>query len=320
MHAHTSNLASRRRFLATAGLATGAAVIARRPVYAEADGSKIVQTMLAAAASAKITVLQVRRNISVLDGSGGNIAVLSGKDGKVLIDAGYTVTRSGIKSALASLGPQPIKHLINTHWHADHTDGNAWLHEEGATILAHENTRKRLSVPTRVEGWEHTFPAAPAAAIPTTVFRDRHQVRLNNTGLLLKYYGPAHTDSDISVNFTEADVLHVGDTWWNGIYPFIDYSTGGSIDGAIRAAEANIAAVTPQTIVIPGHGAPGGKSDLIAFRDMLVEIRAKVAALKKQGRSLEDVVAAKPTAAYDARWGQFLITPRFFTTLVFQGV
>lgn len=319
MHAHTSNLASRRRFLATAGLA-GAAVIARRPVYAETDGSKIVQTMLAAAASAKITVLQVRRNISVLDGSGGNIAVLSGKDGKVLIDAGYTVTRSGIKSALASLGPQPIKHLINTHWHADHTDGNAWLHEEGAAILAHENTRKRLSVPTRVEGWEHTFPAAPAAAIPTTVFRDRHQVRLNDTGLLLKYYGPAHTDSDISVNFTEADVLHVGDTWWNGIYPFIDYSTGGSIDGLIRAAEANIAAVTPQTIVIPGHGAPGGKSDLIAFRDMLVAIRAKVAALKKQGRSLEDVVAAKPTAAYDARWGQFLITPRFFTTLVFQGV
>ena len=124
----------------------------------------------------------------------------------------------------------------------------------------------------------------------------------------------------LNVTFTEADVLHVGDTWWNGIYPFIDYSTGGSIDGAIRAAEANIAAVTPQTIVIPGHGAPGGKSDLIAFRDMLVEIRAKVAALKKQGRSLDDAVAAKPTAAYDARWGQFLITPRFFTTLVFQGV
>ncbi len=320
MNAHTSNCTSRRRFLATAGMAAGAAMIGRRQLYAETDGSKIVQTMLAAAASAKITVLPVRRNISVLDGSGGNIAVLTGKDGRVLIDAGYTVTKSGIRSALASLGAEPIKHLINTHWHADHTDGNAWLHEEGATILAHENTRKRLSVATRVEGWEHTFPAAPAGAIPTAVFRDRHQVRLNDTGLLLKYYGPAHTDSDISVNFTDADVLHVGDTWWNGIYPFIDYSTGGSIDGSIRAAEANIAAVTPQTIVIPGHGAPGGKSDLVAFRDMLVEIRAKVAALKKQGRSLEDVVAAKPTAAYDARWGQFLITPRFFTTLVFQGV
>jgi glyoxylase-like metal-dependent hydrolase (beta-lactamase superfamily II) len=320
MNAHTSNVTSRRRFLATAGLAAGTAVIARRQVYAETDGSKIVQTMLAAAASAKITVLPIRRNISVLDGSGGNIAVLTGKDGKVLIDAGYSVTKSGIKSALASSGSEPIRHLINTHWHADHTDGNAWLHDEGAAILAHENTRKRLSVPTRVEGWEHTFPAAPAGAIPAAVFRDRHQVRLNDTGLLLKYYGPAHTDSDISVNFTEADVLHVGDTWWNGIYPFIDYSTGGSIDGTIRAAEANIAAVTPQTIVIPGHGAPGGKSDLIAFRDMLVEIRAKVAALKKQGRSLADVVAARPTAPYDARWGQFLITPRFFTTLVFQGV
>jgi glyoxylase-like metal-dependent hydrolase (beta-lactamase superfamily II) len=149
MNAHNPNATSRRRFLTTAGAAAGAAVIARRQAYSETDGSKIVQTMLAAAASAKITVLPIRRNISVLDGSGGNVAVLTGKDGKVLIDAGYTATKSGIASALASLGSQPIRHLINTHWHADHTDGNAWLHGEGAAILAHENTRKRLSVSTR---------------------------------------------------------------------------------------------------------------------------------------------------------------------------
>jgi glyoxylase-like metal-dependent hydrolase (beta-lactamase superfamily II) len=319
MNART-DITSRRRFLATASLSAGAAMIAPRHLHAQNDGSRIVQTMLSAAANAKITVRAIRRNISVLDGSGGNIAVLTGKDGKVLIDAGYTVSKSGITTALDSLGSDPIKHLINTHWHADHTDGNAWLHEAGAAIMAHENTRKRLSVPTRVEGWEHTFPAGPADAIPASVFRNRHQLHLNDTNVMLTYYGPAHTDSDISVNFTEADVIHVGDTWWNGIYPFIDYSTGGSIDGAIRAAEANIATITPKTIVIPGHGAPGSRVDLIEFRDMLVEIRAKVAALKKQGRSLADVVAAKPTAAYDSRWGQFLITPRFFTTLVFQGV
>src|SRR5262249_42228553 len=125
---------------------------------------------------------------------------------------------------------------------------------------------------------------------------------------------------DISVNFTDADVFHAGDTWWNGVYPFIDYSTGGSIDGAIRAAEANVAAVTEKTIVIPGHGPVGGRSDLAEFRDMLVAIRENVTALKKQGRSLEETIAAKPTASYDAKWGQFLITPTIFTGLVYQGV
>jgi glyoxylase-like metal-dependent hydrolase (beta-lactamase superfamily II) len=316
MNSQNATLCSRRRFINAAG----AAIIFRRQLFAENDGSRIVETMLAAAAKAKIEIRPIRRNISVLDGSGGNIAVLTGNDGKLLVDAGYAASKTEVASALASLGSDPIRHLINTHWHTDHTDGNAWLHASGATIVAHENTRKRMSVATRVEGWEHTFPAAPASAIPATVFHDRHRLHLNDTGILLNYYGPSHTDSDISVHFAEADVLHVADTWWNGIYPFIDYSTGGSIDGQIRAAEANIAAATPKTIVIPGHGAPGSKADLIAFRDMLVAIRHKVAALKKEGRSLAEVIAAKPTAAYDARWGQFLITPRFFTSLVYQGV
>jgi glyoxylase-like metal-dependent hydrolase (beta-lactamase superfamily II) len=136
----------------------------------------------------------------------------------------------------------------------------------------------------------------------------------------LKYYPPAHTDCDISVYFTQANLLHVADTWWNGVYPFIDYSTGGSIDGSIRAAESNIKAVDAGTIVVPGHGQPGAKADLIQFRDMLAAIRERVAALKKQGRSLEETVAAKPTAAYDAKWGQFLITPAMFTGLVYIGV
>jgi glyoxylase-like metal-dependent hydrolase (beta-lactamase superfamily II) len=152
------------------------------------------------------------------------------------------------------------------------------------------------------------------------VFKTDCEMQWNDTRLLLKYYGPAHTNSDISVNFTDADVLHVGDTWWNGVYPFIDYSTGGGIDGSIRAAEANLAAVSSSTIVIPGHGPVGGRSDMTEFRDMLVAIREKVAALKKQGRSLDETIAAKPTAAYDANWGQFLITPTMFTALVYQGV
>jgi glyoxylase-like metal-dependent hydrolase (beta-lactamase superfamily II) len=136
----------------------------------------------------------------------------------------------------------------------------------------------------------------------------------------MKYYGPAHTDSDVWVNFTDAEVVHVGDTWWNGVYPFIDYSTGGSIDGQIRAAEATLAAFTNQMIIIPGHGPAGDRSGSAEFRDMLATIRQNIAALKKQGRSLDEVIDAKPTTAFDAKWGQFLITPAAFTALVYQGV
>jgi glyoxylase-like metal-dependent hydrolase (beta-lactamase superfamily II) len=309
---------SRRRLFAMAGISAGAALFVRRPLFANEEG--IVPTMVNAAAKAKISAQPLRRNITVLEGSGGNIAVLTGRDGKLLVDAGFSVSRPAISDALASINSEPIKHLINTHWHTDHTDGNVWLHSAGAAITAHENTRKRLSVATRVEGWAYTFPAAPAGALPTKVFAADYEIRPNDTRILLKYYSPAHTDSDISVNFTDADVIHVGDTWWNGVYPFIDYSTGGSIDGQIRAAEANIAMVTDKTIVIPGHGPVGSKADLVEFRDMLVAIRDNVAALKKQGKPLAETIAAKPTAQYDAKWGQFLITPAAFTGLVYMGV
>jgi glyoxylase-like metal-dependent hydrolase (beta-lactamase superfamily II) len=308
---------SRRRLLTMAGLSAGATLLARRPLFADEEG--IVPTMVNAAAKAKITTQPIRRNISVLEGSGGNIAVLTGKDGKLLVEAGFAVSRPAITNALSSINADPIKHLINTHWHTDHTDGNAWLHAAGAAITAHENTRKRLSVATRVEGWNWTFPAVPAGALPVKVFATEHEVRQNGTRITLKYYGPAHTDSDVWVNFTEADVVHVGDTWWNGVYPFIDYSTGGSIDGQIQAAEANLAAFTSKTVFIPGHGPVGGRSEVAEFRDMLVAIREKVAALKKQGRSLNETIAAKPTAAFDPKWGQFLITPAHFTGLVYQG-
>jgi len=222
--------------------------------------------------------------------------------------------------ALNKLSSDPITQLVNTHWHTDHTDGNAWVHDAGAAIIAHTNTKKHLSTSTRVEGWQWTFPPAPTGALPATTFADEHRLRHNDTNIALKYYGPAHTDSDISVFFEEADVVHVGDTWWNGIYPFIDYSTGGSIDGAIRAAGRNVSMVTDHSIVIPGHGPIGNKSGLVEFHDMLATIRSNVAALKKQGKSLDETVAAKPTAAYDAKFGKFLITPEFFTTLVYSGV
>jgi glyoxylase-like metal-dependent hydrolase (beta-lactamase superfamily II) len=290
-----------------------------RGAYAEARG--IVSLIKDSAAVSPIVTHRLRDNISVLEGSGGNIAVLTGPDGKVLIDAGIGVSRPQITRALAELGADPVTHLINTHWHFDHADGNEWLHSVGAKIIAQENTRKHLSEIQRVEDWDYNFLPLSQGGIPSEVFAKEHKLKLNGTSIDLKYYGPAHTDSDISVTFAEANVVHVADTFWNGIYPFIDYSTGGSIDGMIAASDANLAATTAETIIIPGHGKPvSNRAELQEFRNMLVTIRDNVAKLKQQGRSQDETVAAKPTAAFDAEWGQFVIDPGFFTRMVYHGV
>jgi glyoxylase-like metal-dependent hydrolase (beta-lactamase superfamily II) len=289
-----------------------------REAFAEARG--LVSLIKDSAAVAPIVTHRLRNNVSVLEGSGGNIAVLTGPDGKVLIDAGIGVSRAQITKALAELGADPVTHLVNTHWHFDHTDGNEWMHSAGATISAHVNTKKHLSATTRVDDWDFTFPPSPAGAIPSEVFETEKTLRMNGATIVLKYYGPAHTDGDVSAYFTEADVLHTGDTWWNGHFPFIDYSTGGNINGMIRAAEANVATVSDKTIVIPGHGPVGGKADLVQYRDLLLTIRDRVAALKKEGKSLDEIMTTKPTAAYDAKWAGSFIDGNFFTRLVYAGV
>jgi glyoxylase-like metal-dependent hydrolase (beta-lactamase superfamily II) len=314
---------SRRRFclccVGGAAYAATAGWLTPRQAFAEARG--LVSLIKDSAAASPITTYKLRNNISVLEGSGGNIAVLTGPDGKVMVDAGIGVSRARLTQALAALGAEPITHLINTHWHFDHADGNEWLHSAGAKIIAQDNTRKHLSEIQRVEDWDYNFLPAAGGAIPSEVFAKDHSLKLNGASIGLRYYGPAHTDSDISVTFAEANVVHVGDTFWNGIYPFIDYSTGGSIDGMIAASDTNLAAVTNDTIIIPGHGRPvSNKAELQAFRDMLVAIRDNVARLKQQGRTRDEAVAAKPTAAFDAIWGQFVIDPGFFTRLVYEGV
>lgn len=309
---------SRRQFLASAGLTLGAACLAPASLFAEED--HLVADAFKLAAAAKIRVQALRRNVSVLLGPGGNIAVLTGSQGKLLVDAEIVTARSNVSAALASINGDPVKQLINTHWHFDHTGGNAWLHGPDVHIVAQENTRIHLSQDTRVEGWHYTLPAAPEGALPSSVFNKVYGLYFNESTLNMTHYSPAHTDSDIDVHFVEADILHTGDTFWNRNYPFIDYSTGGSIDGQIRAAEANLSKVTEKTIVIPGHGEVGSKADLILFRDVLTGIRDKVATLKKQGRSLEEVVDAKPSAETDEEWGNGFMNPARFLALVYQGV
>jgi glyoxylase-like metal-dependent hydrolase (beta-lactamase superfamily II) len=314
---------SRRGFcLCCVGAATFAATGGwLTPAQAFIAASDLVKLIRDAAATASITTTKFRGGVSALSGSGGNMAVITGQDGKVLIDAGIAVTRPRIEQALAGLGPEPIGHLVNTHWHFDHTGGNEWLNSEGAVIMAHPNTLKHLTSAQRVEDWAFDFPAAPKTALPTSIISgDEQTLKLNGQTLKLKYYGPAHTDSDISVFFQEANVIHVADTFWNGIYPFIDYSTGGSIDGQIQAAEANVKMVDAETIVIPGHGAIGNRQDLIAWRDMLVGSRENVAKLKKDGRSVDETIAANPTKQWDPVFGQFVISPPLFTRLIYEGV
>jgi glyoxylase-like metal-dependent hydrolase (beta-lactamase superfamily II) len=274
----------------------------------------------AEAASSSITVNPVRGNISVLEGSGGNITVLSGAEGLLMVDAGIAVSASKLETALRGIAGSPVKYLINTHWHWDHTDGNGWVHRAGATIIAHENTAKHLRETIRVSEWGHTFTPLPAGARPTRLVGPSQDLAFGGETVRMRYYGPAHTDGDLSIYFANADVLATGDTWWNGLYPFIDYVAGGSIDGMINAMKANISMSGDRTLVIPGHGPVGNKIELVEFRDMLVEIRSRVAELKKAGKTVDEVIAAAPTAPYDSKYGQGVIKPALFVTLVYRGV
>ena len=208
--------------------------------------------------------------------------------------------------------------LINTHWHGDHTGGNEGMHAAGFTIFAHQNTRERLSTPQTMKLFHSTTPAAPAGAWPTVTFEDALNVWRNGDALDLVHFAPAHTDTDIYIHFHKANVLHVGDIWFNGMYPFIDEGTGGSIGGMIRAAEKALAVADNDTKIIPGHGPLGTKADFQKYHDMLSAIRDKVAALKAAGASEAGGLAKKPTAEFDAAWAKGFMNADAFTGIVYR--
>jgi glyoxylase-like metal-dependent hydrolase (beta-lactamase superfamily II) len=271
-------------------------------------------------ADADIVVEPLRGNLTVLMGSGGNITVLSGKEGKFLVDAGISKSQEKLQATLAKLSPAPLKYVVNTHWHWDHTDGNAWMHAAGATIVAQRNTLKHLSETTHVNAWNWTFDPVPAGARPTVIVDSEKTFTFAGTKIEVANFGRGHTDGDLWIYFKKADVLALGDTFWNGIYPYIDNEDGGNIDGAIKWADKAVARSTDHTIVIPGHGMVGTRTQLIEFRDMLVTVRNNVAALKRQGKSLDETIAAKPTAAFDAKWGNFVFNGDQFTKMVYVGL
>jgi glyoxylase-like metal-dependent hydrolase (beta-lactamase superfamily II) len=299
-------------FVALAGLLAASA-----PAPASASPYSDIN---AAAAANPVTTHHVRGHISMLDGSGGEITVLSGPEGILMVDAGIAVSQRKIQAALRAINPGKLRYVILTHWHWDHADGDGWVRRAGATIVADKAAVRRLSQTNRVVEWEHTFTPNPKADLPNEVITGDKTLTFAGETVRIRHYRPGHTDGDMSVYFQKADVLSTGDTFWNGLYPFIDYVTGGSIDGAIRAANANLTMAKPGTLVVPGHGPLGNRAQLVAFRDMLVKVRGNVAALKARGLSADEAVAAKPTAAFDAQWGQSVINGALFTRLVYRGV
>ncbi len=318
---------SRRCFLRAAGVLAGGALATRyAPGFAPLDAEAAWQQAKTAGnalaerraqlGATPIETTKLGDNIVMLSGPGGNVVVLYGGDGKVVVDSFVLPAWPKLKSTLDGLNSAPIATLIDTHWHFDHTDNNGHLHTAGATIVAHENTKKRLSEPHDLVGMH--FDPAPPDALPTATFADRRMVQANKEQIALFFVPPAHTDTDIVVQFRNANVLHLGDVFFNGFYPFIDASTGGNIDGMISGAERALKLVDSRTRVVPGHGPLGDRAALDRYRTMLATVREKVFALKKSGKSLKEVQAAKPTADFDATWGKRTMGPDDFVALVFN--
>jgi len=210
-----------------------------------------------------------------------------------------------------------VKTVINTHWHFDHTDNNAPLRAGGATVVAHENTKLRMTQPHHLAVLELDFAPSPAAALPQRVFKEGYKLEANGERLTVTHVPPAHTDTDVAVRFEKANVLHTGDVFFNGFYPYIDGSTGGRIDGMIAAADRLLSLADSDTKVVPGHGPLGTKAELVKYRDMLSKAADRVRTLKASGKSVEEAIAAKPFADLEADWGKGRLNGDSFVKVIY---
>ncbi len=264
----------------------------------------------------EIRVERVAPGVAVLFGRGGNIGLSYGSDGNLLIDDQYAPLTERILAAVRTVDPDPIRFVVNTHWHGDHTGGNENVGRTGAVIVAHDNVRRRMSVGQMLRGTQ-VAPAAPAA-LPIVTFSDDVTFHLNGDEVRVHHVEHAHTDGDALVHWSRANVLHMGDTYFNGMLPFIDLESGGSIHGLLAAVDEALRIADERTVIIPGHGPIASRANLQSYRDMLDSLRAQVAAAMRAGRSLDEIKAMRLADRYGRNTD--FITPDAFVEAVHRSL
>ena len=267
-------------------------------------------------AATDVRIERVAPGVAILFGRGGNVGLSYGEDGNVLIDDQYAPMSEPIAAAVRSIDADPIRFVINTHWHGDHTGGNEHFGRSGTVIVAHDNVRRRMSMDQVVRG--EAVPASPAGALPVVTFSEDVSFHLNGDHVRVHHVPPAHTDGDSIVHWTRANVLHMGDLYFNGMLPFIDLDSGGSIDGVIAAVEEGLAIANDETVIVPGHGPLATKTELAAYRDMLREMRGRVAAAIQAGQTIDQVKALR--LAHGLGRETDFISPDFFIETLFRSL
>lgn len=285
--------------------ALAAALALAAPAAAQQDFSKV-----------EVKAEKLADTVWMLTGAGGNLGLSAGEDAVFLVDDQYAPLTEKIAAAIAQVSPKPVRFVLNTHWHGDHVGGNEKLGRAGAVIVAHDNTRKRLSTEQFLEMWRATVKPLPKAGLPVVTFSRDTTFHLNGEEIRAFHVPRAHTDGDVIVHFAGSDVIHMGDVFWNRLYPLIDTGSGGTIDGMVAAVDRALALAGPGTRIIPGHGPLAARGELAAYRDMLATIGSRIKAMIREGKKLEEIVDANPTADFDAAWGKGFIPPRKFAEMV----
>lgn len=250
----------------------------------------------------ELTAQRLSDSIFVLFGEGGNIGVSTGLDGTFIIDDQFADSGDAIRVAIAAISDKPIRYVINTHWHLDHNGSNEYFSRAGSVIIAHDNVRKRMISGGYLGAIDENVPPAATEALPVITFSETMTLHLNGDAVYMLHVASSHTDGDGIIWFKDSNIIHMGDTFLNGVYPIADLDSGGSINGIIRAADTVLSFIDDQTQIIPGHGPVGSKADLKEYRDMCVVLRDRVTDMKENGMTLEEVITTAPTRDYDAKW------------------
>jgi len=266
-----------------------------------------------------IETQMVRKGIYMLTGKGGNIGISSGADGIFMIDDQFSPLTGKIKQAIEEISKQPVRFLLNTHWHPDHTGGNENFGSTGAVIIAQDNVRKRMSVDNFIKLFGVEAPAATGDALPVITFNDAVTFHLNDEEISVFHVKNAHTDGDSIVHFKKANAFHMGDTYFAGMYPFIDYDSGGTIEGCIAAIDGILALSDKNTSIIPGHGPLSNKAELTAYRAMLATIGARIQKMIDSGSSLEELQKSLPDREFAATFGNGFIKSDVFVEMLYKG-